>query len=321
MTRHDEQREVADFLAQTLEDAGELDFLACVRAGGEEDGLCRCDASLGQHIVKLVDLRCGDGGSLGIVFDATGEVDAVAFDTEAFPAGDVVLFLHQDLFQHAEDWADEAAELAIATFGTRREPCVDKRDGNAEVLGGGSQIRPHFGLHEHELGRLNALQHESADARKIDGAENGDDFACMLRGKLGGERMAGGRGGAEDDAEVGMGFEQPCDEFFRNTDLSDADGMHPEAFALRQGVDGSLRGLVKTTDALREIAPAPMATAHFHDGSGQHADEAQGQHQIVESEAKGFRCHAEVCAARRCGWNRNCGRLAPPSRASFSFRG
>ena len=39
MTRHDEQHEIADFLAQVLEDAGELDFLACMRAGGEEDGL------------------------------------------------------------------------------------------------------------------------------------------------------------------------------------------------------------------------------------------------------------------------------------------
>jgi hypothetical protein len=126
MTRHDEQREIADFLAQVLEDAGELDFLACMRAGGEEDGLCGCDAGLGQHIAKLVDLRSRDAGTFGIVFDAAGEVDAVAFDAKAFPAGDVVLFLHENLFQHAEDRADETAKLAVATFTARGEACVDE---------------------------------------------------------------------------------------------------------------------------------------------------------------------------------------------------
>jgi hypothetical protein len=74
-----------------------------------------------------------------------------------------------------------------------------------------------------------------------------------------------------------MGFEQPCDEFFRNTDFANTHGMHPEAFALGQGVDRLFRVLIEATHALREIAPTAVAAAHFHDGTGQHANEAEGQ--------------------------------------------
>ena len=96
MTRHDEQREIADFLTQALEDASKLDFLACVRAGGEEDGLRRCDAGLREHVAQFVDLRSGDGGSFGIVFDAADVLNSFSGNAKRDPAFDVFGILNGD---------------------------------------------------------------------------------------------------------------------------------------------------------------------------------------------------------------------------------
>ena len=141
----------------------------------------------------------------------------------------------------------------------------------------------------------------------------------MLFGKGGRQRVTGGRRAADDDAGGGIRLQQPVHELRRHADLADADGVDPQALALRQRVDGLARFFVKESDALGEVAPAAVAAAHFDNGSRQHADEAERKREVVESEAKSFRCHARVGAARRCGWSHRCGQSAPASRASWWF--
>jgi hypothetical protein len=63
--------------------------------------------------------------------------------------------------------------------------------------------------------------------------------------------------------------------------------MHPQAaLVTRQGFDGGLRLAGVKADALRQISPASTPAAHLHDGSGEHAKQAERQEKVVEREGE-----------------------------------
>lgn len=161
------------------------------------------------------------------------------------PEGDVFGFLDEDLVELGEDGSGEEAEALEAFFGARGKSGVGEGDGDVEAAGLGDEVGPDFGFDENEAAGGDFEKEGADDGGEIERAVENGDAAVLFGSKVGGDLMACGSGGGEDDSGVLGAFEEGGDEFEGDTDFADADGVEPEALIVvgDGGEGGALGGV------------------------------------------------------------------------------
>src|SRR5215468_5460494 len=127
MTRRDEQLQRWQLLAQSKKNLGQDFFFATMRAAAKENHAIR--GSTRRRVPQRRSYSVALCLNVRIEFDAAGHMHSVSRDTERCPSPDVSTFWYTHQIEEPECWRDEKSKPSIASFRTRRQSRVDKREG------------------------------------------------------------------------------------------------------------------------------------------------------------------------------------------------
>ena len=126
-------------------------FLGGLGAAGDENEVVGRDA---EALPKLDGAGIFAIGFETIVFDRTGDDDAVSGAAEVAEAGGVLLVLRGDSGEMLEKVRDNRLDLGVAAKTFLAQTAVDDAEGDVGVAGGQKQVGPEFEFGEENRRRF-----------------------------------------------------------------------------------------------------------------------------------------------------------------------
>ena len=273
MARRDDESCCGEAGAQCEQRVGQNFLLALVRAAGQQDRIAGAETEVSEERTEIARLSAG---RRGVVFDAARDVPPLRSDAEMLPEFGVRGFLESDGGESSGHRTQQAGEAPVAPGRARRDTSIDQHDGQAAVRRLPDKVRPHFALGQDDGARLHEVEGAADDRREIDRGVNRHPPILL---PLHGERMGRRCGAGNDELPCRIPAVQFLEEFEGDEQLSHADRVDPDPFAVAEtfAQAGRIPG-----EALAEVAAEAAAPEHPPEVAGENDDQGEGEKEIVE---------------------------------------